>query len=608
MIVPMKEVTVLVAEDDVDSALEDLRRLGVLHVKFLPDKEASRAEKIRDRIKGVDAAISLTKRNLSGQQTVKSPQEKIPLCIEEINDLAKKKESLLARRQKIEQFIFWYQEWGVFSLAAMNNLRGNNVYVKLYLANQGDLKTVASRRDVFIVGRRKNKAYLAAVLFSPEEKLPFIEIDDLPKEEYAKLEEEYADLNKEVKEINGKLGRLGLYRKEYERYREFLEKEAEFYKVKGSMVGQEGFEYLQGFCPYDAVEKIKKAASLKKWGLLIKDPDSLADVPVLLRNHLAVRIIHPLFKFIGTLPGYNEPDVSLWVLIFFTLFFAMLIGDAGYGMIFFLLTFVARRVMVKKKTPPPQDLFRLFYLLGGATVVWGLLSGTWFGFEKIADLALFKLFVIDSLNSFIKENQSFLIYFCFLLGAVHLTLAHVILSLRLKSIGKTQPALAQAGWVCIVWAMFFIINNLVLNKPLPPFLLSLAATGTAIVLLFSHHSGNLVKAIFISLANMPLKLIGFFADILSYLRLFAVGYASVMVAVSFNDLAGESFAIAAGKNGLISIFGVVGGVAIIIFGHILNITLGMLSVLVHGLRLNLLEFASHLNMEWKGKEYRPFKE
>ena len=104
----------------------------------------------------------------------------------------------------------------------------------------------------------------------------------------------------------------------------------------------------------------------------------------------------------------------------------------------------------------------------------------------------------------------------------------------------------------------------------------------------------------IAIGNLPLKLINSFADTLSYLRLFAIGYVSVMIAASFNEMAQS-----VGFNSIITAFG---AGLILLAGHMLNIVLGLMSVLVHGLRLNMLEFSGHLDMEWSGREYEPFKE
>ena len=124
------------------------------------------------------------------------------------------------------------------------------------------------------------------------------------------------------------------------------------------------------------------------------------------------------------------------------------------------------------------------------------------------------------------------------------------------------------------------------------------SAGVALVLLFQNFQRNVVKGVLATLADLPLSLISAFSDIVSYLRLFAVGYASVVVASSFNGMAGPMLG-----SPLTGLFGAV----ILFLGHGLNIILGMMAVIVHGIRLNMLEFSGHLGMQWSGKPYKPFK-
>ena len=111
---------------------------------------------------------------------------------------------------------------------------------------------------------------------------------------------------------------------------------------------------------------------------------------------------------------------------------------------------------------------------------------------------------------------------------------------------------------------------------------------------------NVFKGIAKTLSSLPLDIISSFSDVVSYLRLFAVGYATVTVALSFNGMAGQ-LGFGSVVTSLISSL-------ILFLGHSLNIILALMSVIVHGIRLNMLEFSGHLNMQWSGRPYAPFKE
>ena len=116
--------------------------------------------------------------------------------------------------------------------------------------------------------------------------------------------------------------------------------------------------------------------------------------------------------------------------------------------------------------------------------------------------------------------------------------------------------------------------------------------------IFSGRGKGFLRSALLGVADLPFSVLRSFSDMVSYIRLFAVGYATVVVAVSFNamaaSLASSSWA------------GVVGAVGILLVGHSLNMLLALMAVMVHGIRLNVLEFSTHLEMGWTGIPYRPF--
>ena len=138
-----------------------------------------------------------------------------------------------------------------------------------------------------------------------------------------------------------------------------------------------------------------------------------------------------------------------------------------------------------------------------------------------------------------------------------------------------------------------------LGRPFPQVMTWVFALGFCMVLFFANFQKNIIKGALATLINLPLSVVSAFSDVVSYLRLFAVGVATVVVAVSFNAMVAD---MASG-----SIIGMVAAGVVLLFGHSLNLALGVMAVVVHGLRLNMLEFSGHLGMEWSGREYDPFR-
>jgi V/A-type H+/Na+-transporting ATPase subunit I len=140
---------------------------------------------------------------------------------------------------------------------------------------------------------------------------------------------------------------------------------------------------------------------------------------------------------------------------------------------------------------------------------------------------------------------------------------------------------------------------LVLGDPLPQGVTTLLVAGPALVALFSKPDRNPLKAVGGGLGNLAMNAVRTFTDIVSYIRLFAVGLATVAVADTFNGMA-LAWGFDNPLTGLLAAL-------ILVVGHLFNMVLAAMAILVHGVRLNVLEFSSHMDLEWAGIPYQPFQ-
>jgi len=345
--------------------------------------------------------------------------------------------------------------------------------------------------------------------------------------------------------------------------------------------------YLQGFCPVDEVKAVNAESHRSGWGLVVRDPDTDDHVPTLIRNPAWIRPIKAVFGMIGLLPGYREIDISAAFLLFFSVFFAMLIGDAGYGALFLVATLAVRA----KARKAPAYPFHLLVILSACTIAWGILTGTYFGITTNLPAPLTSL-RIDWLTGDAAEAN--IMQLCFFIGALHLSVAHAWNALRILNSTK---ALAQLGWIALTWTMFFTARTMILGAAFPRFGYWLLIGGISLVALFMSKPREL-KTEWASHVMLPLDVISNFVDVVSYVRLFAVGSASLAVAAAFNEMALA--------KGIHSIGAGFGAALILLLGHLLNILLGAMGILVHGVRLNTLEFSGHIGMQWTGITFRPF--
>ena len=598
MIVKMRKATIMVASKHLGKSLLLLRKLGVMHVEHLRQPSADAISVLERRIASVEEALTYLKENKLKvqQQDKKIDKDKALMCAREIISLGKKKQELAEQLQELKEQEKWFSEWGDVSLGSLSPLEKAGIFVKLYVCPKSAFKKIPQDKYVEVVKRRGSRLNLALIsrqenasLDLPEVKIPSMNLHSLQRKLYS-AQQKLQDAKKKLYSFSG-------HKHSLERCKQELEKRLEFYRVRFGAGTEEGFAYVQGFCPRESLAALKRVAEAEAWAYFFEEPGAKDEVPTLIRNPRWLNIVKPVFKLMDTIPGYREYDISFWFLLFFTLFVAMLIGDAGYGFIFLIATFFFHR----KFRPASREIFFLVYVLSAATILWGIITGTWFGIEQVTKWPLLGEVVIPSIASFGHgDNQNFLIHLCFLIGAIHLSVAHTIVAMRFSNSAR---ALSQLGWIAVVWGLFFYAEMLVLTKPLPMMANILMIAGVPMIMLFSEPGKGVLKSTLNSLGNIPLSLIASFSDVMSYLRLFAVGLATVAMAVSVNDLA-FSFGSTMGNK-------IIGGflIALVLFlGHSLNIVLAVMGVVVHGVRLNLLEFSGHLGIEWSGKEYKPFKE
>ena len=590
MIVKMRKITLLVEDKHREAALKKLRELGVLHVRNVKNPSSDDITSIETDLVNVEKAQRLISEDNIPQKEANLEQASI--YIEKILSLSQEKDILLRELEEHQEKRRWFQNWGAVSYASLQKLREAGIMVRFYMADKSAIKNIPVEKIIHVVKEEQGTIYFVFFAESPDDHLDCKQ-DLMPNVELSSLVDSIAKTQQKIEKIDREIQELTNVRSILDTYHGDLEKRLEFSKVMYGMGEIENITYLQGFSPVDTIPRIKKTAKEDGWAYLIQEPDEPFEVPTLLHQPKWLRIVNPIFNFMGALPGYNELDISFWFLLFFSLFFGILIGDAGYGLIFLVVNFF----LSKKMKDAPKEPFILINVLSVANIIWGVISGNWFGLQKIGQLPFLNLMVINQMDAFTDANQMFIMYLCFLIAAIHLTVAHGLSAVKYMN---SPVALAELGWICVVWTLFFGAGNLVLKKVFPGFMVIVFVVGVVMILLFANFQKNIFKGIAKTLSSLPLDIISSFSDVVSYLRLFAVGYATVTVALSFNGMAGQ-LGFSSVVTSLISSL-------ILFLGHSLNIILALMSVIVHGIRLNMLEFSGHLNMQWSGRPYAPFKE
>ena len=356
------------------------------------------------------------------------------------------------------------------------------------------------------------------------------------------------------------------------------------------LVGEQGeLAYVSGWIPEPARGKFAAAVHENGWGALLREPADGELPPTLIEPPKMFRPMKALFSGLGIAPAYNEADVSVPFMCYFSIFFAMLVGDGAYGAIFLAATLALRKKL-------PKSWFILLTVFSSATVLWGLLSNTWFGagIPWCADWPTVKWLADPSYHN--------MMLLCFTIGVSHLMLARVWNGICRA---PDSTCIAEFGWVGILLFMYLVTNSIVGIFPgIPQWGFWVLGVSVVAVFGFSVKPSEL-KTRGAELGMLPLNIMSALGDIISYVRLFAVGLASVKVAENFNSMA---TGLLSSDNALwLNTLMCVAMVAILIVGHTLNLAMAGLSILVHAVRLNTLEFSNHKGVSWSGYAFNPFK-
>ncbi len=594
MIVKMKKLTLLCTRAQQEETLKKLRDLEVLHVTHINAPEGVQLEQARNHLLYVQRAKEvLQARPAADPSGNKDPHLLVDAVWKLIHKEKELKETLQALEHEHERIL----PFGDFEPREIEKLNEQGLFVKLYELPVKNPPEIPEGVAVKEISTNKNTAYVLAVGRS-EFSIPAHEVR-LPDRSLARIEHHIEKTKTELEETEAEFQKYACDKHLAEQIVNEAADSVAFLEVLKGMGSEEAVVYLKGFYPIDREMDIVSAAEENGWGYNMEDVSDDDHPPTLLRNPKWVSPITAALKLIDVVPGYRELDVSALFLIFLSIFFAFIVGDGGYGLLFLGLT-IFGKFKAKRKNASQTGL-NLMLIMSTATILFGALTGNYFGIKlKYLPKPLLMLtnsYMTGQVSHHVWDADlaaNHIMFICFSIAVVHLSIAHAWNIVRKIN----SPAfLVDLGWLCCTWSLYSIVLELVLSIELPPMIqtvkIPLLGTGATCVAI-----GLLLTKSYIGIITLFLNIISNFVDIISYIRLYAVGAASLSVAQAFNEMAAG-----VGFHGFNSL-----GAALILFaGHALNIVLAAMGVMVHGIRLNTLEFSGHAGVEWAGIHFNPFR-
>lgn len=518
-------------------------------------------------------------------------------AVEEIDALRKELFSLKFSEGLINENIIKAEKWGSFDLELLNDIQSRgNMDVQFWIcAGKYELCHPEGVVGIEISSDRSRRYFVTVAV----EKLELSECEEVRFEaDLDTLERELRDNLDRQKDIEKKLESFNVYPKLlFSAYMRELDR-LSFEQAKlsaGEALDGKLFT-LQGWCPAGDYQELERSMKKQLVETVLIHPDPGEKEPTLMVNRGTAAMGTDLVNIYDT-PSYRDWDPSSWVFFSFVMFFAMIIADGGYGLVLLVISLFLK-IRFRKAKAPMRRFINMSLILSIGTMAFGIASGAFFGLG--AENKFFGWLI--SRRLFDGNEISSMMNVSIIIGLLHVSISLLLKCFRTVKVFKNYISpFSQLAWIAVIWTYYIWCAYYKLPEQ----------TYYSLSGNFLYIFGGALAVVFLTTAGTfhPLKLIAgglgglysmvqFFSDVLSYLRLFALGLAGSLLAQTFNGLALDVW-----KSG---IAGMIFAVVIFLLGHTVNLALCIMSGVIHGLRLNFLEWY-RWSFDGDGKAFKPFR-
>ncbi|MCK5760915.1 MAG: V-type ATP synthase subunit I, partial [Candidatus Delongbacteria bacterium] len=582
--------------------LNDIQDIGVVHVIEKTDEVADEIRNKLQLIKRIEHTVKNLKTRCQEPKEVDKALDPMEL-MEDIEKLHLEIDQNTQKCHVLNKELHSLQPWGDFSLDSVKKLSEADIDVKFYVCSEKAFDEEWLNNYAIEIISKANNVYF--VLFAKKDEEIDIKVDEfkLPESSMSELKvdiqkiHDQIELDKEQldKHAEENISTLINFKNDIENKKEFEQIEVQAYdEADGKLKVVEG--WIPKTQSAEMIEYLEKNNTL----FLEGEPteEEIAKVPIMIKNNWFAAMFEPIGKLFS-LPSYTEIDLTMFFAPFFMLFFGFCLGDTGYGLVI-VLAMTILKFKVDKEFKP---FLTLGQFLGVMTMIMGTIGGTFFGMDlKIIDWK-FK-------DMFLDSNAMF--WLALGLGVVQILFGMIVKAANAKRQNGWMYTISTFGWMLLLLSLLgmsvsAILGYLGMSEEAVAAITYLetiagvagktALVGVAMILLFNDPKANIFVRIGKGLWELY-DITGLFGDILSYIRLFALGVSSAILGLVINSIAMEFLNIP-----------YVGWIIMIVFlliGHTGNILLSGLGSLVHPMRLTFVEFYKNAGWTGGGKEYKPF--
>ncbi len=585
----MTKYDFILLSGDMESFLEKLQSVGVVDITRSTKPIDETSEKLSLQADIMRRAQLSLKNVIPANKSGEVPEDVAAEVMQTLNE----KEILMARLPLLEKQMEEAKPWGTFHQKSLHEIKQLGLNLHFYKVKSSAFDPAWKEQYALSeISEDGTNTYFVVVSDFDDYDFPLKELP-APEVDAAEVKKEILQLQSEIAEKDQRLAELKCYEQTLQKeLTQTLSKlDLHLANKSGEKAVEDYLTVFEGFAPAECEEALR--SMLDEESVLYIAEKAVVDdnPPIKLKNNKFVSMFEMLTDMYGR-PKYNEFDPTVWISIFFMLFFAFCMGDMGYG-----LMLIVGSLALKKKL---GKIAPLGVTLGVATTVVGFLFHTFFSMDMLTWTC-----IPDSVKKIMLPSQiagfDGTMVLALLVGIVHLCLAMIIKTCQATKHKGFANSLGTWGWTLLIvggvivggFALMGVIDKTV-TKWIVIVLGILSALG--IFFLNDLHRNPLLN-FGSGLWETYNTVTGLLGDVLSYLRLYALGLAGAKLGEAFNAIG----TLALGDGGVNWIFFIL----IVVVGHVLNLAMCVLGAFVHPLRLNFLEFFKNSGYEGAGRKYNP---
>ena len=590
MVTEMTKYDFILMSGDANAFLEKLQTVGMVDITRSLKPVDEQSEKLSARADIYRKALSTLKAVEKADDPGQKPTDFAVEVMETLHDKEVLEAQLPQLRKEADELV----PWGQFDAQNFDRLKENGLKLHFYKAKAID-PAWTEQYALSEISNIGGYSYFVVVSDSEDYNFPLKELP-APEKDYAAIEQQIADLEAQVKQKEQRLAQLKWHEPviQAELDKTLSKLDLHLAHASGEKAAEDYITVFEGFAPAESEPALHDMLEKENVFYLVDKAKAEDNPPIKLKNNKFVSMFELLTDMYGR-PKYSEFDPTVFISIFFMLFFAFCMGDMGYGLVLILASLGLKKML--------GNIAPLGVTLGIATTVVGFFFHTFFSVDMLQWSWLPEGVKNIMLPSQIGGYDGTMVL-ALLVGVVHICLAMIVKTYQSTKVKGFANSLGTWGWTLlivggVIVGAFALLG--VMDTSVATWAIIIIGILSALGIFFLNdlHRNPLVN-MGAGLWDTYQMVTGLLGDVLSYLRLYALGLAGAKLGEAFNAIGVQAL----GDGGVNWIFFIL----IVVVGHVLNVAMCVLGAFVHPLRLNFLEFFKNSGYEGTGRTYHPLTE